>query len=75
MRAMDKEVTPANLTRGGLALILAVYVIDSIPNAADTSLIFLLAGCVASAPRVRRRSARIPIPARSQAAKEMALAS
>ena len=60
LRAMDKEVTPANLTRGGLALLLTVYVIDSIPNASQTSMIFLLSGCVASSPRVRRRSAKQP---------------
>jgi hypothetical protein len=74
-RAMDKEVTPSNVTRGGLALLVGVYVIDSIPNATQVSLVFLLAGCIASAPRVRRRSAKQPSSARAQMpGEEIALA-
>jgi len=56
LRAMDKEVTPANLVRGGLALILAVYIVDSIPNSGQISIIFLLAGSIASTARARRTS-------------------
>jgi hypothetical protein len=55
LRAMDKESTPGNLARGGLSLLLTVLVIDSIPNATQEWLVFLLAGCIASAPRVRRK--------------------
>jgi hypothetical protein len=52
-RAVDKEVTPANLTRGGLTLLLTVYLIDAIPNALQEPIAFLLAGCIASVPQVR----------------------
>jgi hypothetical protein len=55
-RAMDKEATPANLVRGGLALILTVYIVDSIPNSGQISIIFLLAGSIASTARARRTS-------------------
>jgi hypothetical protein len=58
LRAMDKEVSPANLGRGGLALLLAVYLLDSIPNGTQLSLVFLIAGSVASTARVKRRAAR-----------------
>jgi hypothetical protein len=63
LRAMDKEVTPANLVRGGLALILTVYVVDSIPNGSQISIIFLLAGSIASSAGARRhaRGSRSPI--------------
>jgi hypothetical protein len=60
LRAMDKEPTPANLVRGGLALILTVYVVDSIPNGSQISIIFLLAGSIASTARVRRTSLARP---------------
>jgi hypothetical protein len=53
-RAIDKEVTPANITRGGLALLVGMYVIDSIPNSTQLAIIFPLAGAVASSARARR---------------------
>ena len=56
LRATDKEVSPVNITRGGLALLLAVYIVDLIPNGTDLSLIFLLAGSIASTARARRTS-------------------
>lgn len=53
--SMDREVTPANLARGGLALILGVYVLNSIPNGSELPLMFLLAGSIASSATVKRR--------------------
>jgi hypothetical protein len=53
-RAMDSEVSSANLTRAGLAVLLTIYVVDCIPNGMLTSLIFLLTGCVASTQRLPR---------------------
>lgn len=55
LAAMGKELTPGNITRGGVALLLAVYLIDSIPNAPEEWLIFLLAGSLASGQRVQSR--------------------
>jgi len=55
-RATGKEVTPANLTRGGLALLLAVYIVDSIPNSTSLSWVFVLAGSIASTAKARRKS-------------------
>lgn len=59
-RAMSKEVTPANVTRGALALLVGMYVVDSIPNASQLAIIFPLAGAVASSARARsgRKTAR-----------------
>lgn len=56
LRATDKEVTPASITRGGLALLLGVYMADSIPNSTPLSLILILAGSIASTARARRMS-------------------
>ena len=56
LRAIGKESTPGNIARAGLSLFLTVLVIDSIPNAAQEWLVFLLAGCIASAPRLQRRA-------------------
>lgn len=55
-RATGKEVTPANITRGGLALLLAIYVVDSIPNGTQFSWVFVLAGSIASTAEARRKS-------------------
>jgi hypothetical protein len=72
LRAMDEEVTPANFARGGLALVLMVYVIDSIPNGTQTAVVFLLAGCIASVPRRSARKAKSELI--SAAPEELALA-
>lgn len=53
LRAMDKEITPATMVRGGLSLLLAVNVIDSIPNGSELPLMFLLAGSIASSAKAR----------------------
>ena len=55
-RAVGKEITPANLTRGGLALLLAVCIVDSIPNSGSLSWVFVLAGSIASTAQARRKS-------------------
>lgn len=57
LRSMDKENTPANIARGGLSLLLTIYIVDSIPNAMQIPLVFLLAGAIASSPSVRRKFA------------------
>jgi len=54
--AVGKEVTPETLTRGGLALLLAVCIVDSIPNSASLSWVFVLAGSIASTAKARRKS-------------------
>jgi hypothetical protein len=58
LKAMDREVTKENLVRGGLALLLTLYIADAIPNGMQTPLAFLLAGCVASRTRVHRSRAK-----------------
>ena len=55
-RATGKEITPENLTRGGLALLLDVCIVDSIPNSASLSWVFVLAGSIASVAKARRKS-------------------
>lgn len=72
-QAMGKEVTPANIVRGGLALLLTIYVINSIPNATEEWLVFLLAGCISSAPRMRRKGSIQAAPAATEQ-RELALA-
>lgn len=66
-RAVGKEVTPATLTRGGLALLLAICIVDSIPNSASLSWVFVLAGAIASTAKARRTSL-IRQPAQKRAA-------
>ena len=62
LRLTDKLVTPANLTRGGLALMLALYVLDAIPNGAQLTLIFLLAGSIASSAKAKVPKAATKAP-------------
>jgi hypothetical protein len=57
LRAIDKEMTPATLARGGLSLLLAILVIDSVPNGSQLPLMLLLAGSIASSATLRR-----PVP-------------
>lgn len=57
LKGTGKQITQANINRGGLALLLAVYIVDSIPNATDLSLIFLIAGAAAATPRAVRTKA------------------
>jgi hypothetical protein len=68
LRNLSNKVTPATIALGGLTLLLAVYVIDLIPNANQMSLTLLLAGSVAASGRVRvptRRERTAPEPARA----------
>lgn len=53
LRAVDSRVTPGNVTLGGLTLLLAIYVIDQVPNANPLSLTFLIAGALGTAARAR----------------------
>jgi hypothetical protein len=55
LAAVGKEVTPASITIGGLALLLAVNLIDMLPNDNLTPITLLVAGSIASAARVRAR--------------------
>jgi hypothetical protein len=62
LRSMDKKVSPSNLALGGLAILFAVYVLDSIPNGTQSSLVFLLAGSIASKARSPRKVRRdVPV--------------
>ena len=63
--AMGKEVTRENIIRGGVALLLTVYVVDSIPNSPQEWLVFLLAGSLASVSAVRKRAPKRLIPAQT----------
>ena len=59
-RAVGRQVTTSSATLGGVTLLLAVYVVDMIPNANSMALTFLLAGSIAtSAVRARRPKPRI----------------
>jgi len=53
-RATGKELQPANITRGGLALLVGLCITDSVPNSTPMAIVFLLAGAVASSARDRR---------------------
>jgi hypothetical protein len=53
LRATGKQMTPADITRGGLALLVGVCVIDSIPNSTQLAIIFPVAGAIASSARAR----------------------
>jgi hypothetical protein len=53
--AVEREVTPASITLGGLTLLLAVNLIDMLPNDNLTPITLLVAGSIASAARVRAR--------------------
>jgi hypothetical protein len=66
LRMMDKEVSTPNLVRGGLSLLLAIYVVDCIPNGIQVSLMYLLAGSIASSARSRRGALSSRPPAAAQ---------
>ncbi len=51
LKGTGKELTPANIHRGGLGILLAIYIVDAIPNSTDLSLIFLIAGAAAALPK------------------------
>ncbi|MFL6727727.1 MAG: hypothetical protein ACJ8FS_14605 [Sphingomicrobium sp.] len=55
LRGLGNDVTRASLTLGGLTLLLAVYVVNMVPNSSEMSLTVLLAGSVAASARVRVR--------------------
>jgi hypothetical protein len=59
LRGVGREVSQASIARAGLALLLAVYVLDQIPNGGELPLVFLLGGAISSsAGAVRRNRAR-----------------
>lgn len=65
LRQTDKRMTEANVTRAGLALMLAAFMLDLIPNSHNMSLILLMAGSIAStakarAPRLAPRPEFVP---------------
>jgi hypothetical protein len=53
LRATGSDATAANVSRGGLALLVGMYVIDSIPNSTQLAIIFPMAGAIASSAVVR----------------------
>lgn len=67
LRAMDRGVTPGNVSLAGLTLLLTAYVLDQIPNDNPLSLTFLIAGAAGTGARARvlqsGRSRRSPKPA------------
>jgi hypothetical protein len=65
LRAVGDEITSANVTMGGLSLILAINMIDMIPNSNLTTMTLLLAGSIASAARVHSARRSRPRSARS----------
>lgn len=72
LRTIGKDVTPENLSRAGLSLLLTVYIIDSVPNATQASLVFLLVGSLVGAASVSRRPATESRVASSQVMSEPA---
>lgn len=68
LRGTSKEVTAANVYRGGLALLLTVYIVDAIPNGMGLSIIFLIAGAAAAVPRPVQTGAMKPLSHRAAAA-------
>lgn len=53
LRFTNNEFTEANVTRAGLALLLAVFMLDLLPNSHNMSLVFLIAGSIASSAKAR----------------------
>ena len=53
LRALDRSVTPGNISLAGLTLLMTFYVLDQVPNANPLSLTFLIAGAVGTAARAR----------------------
>lgn len=53
-KEISKEVTASTLARGGLALLLTIYLIDAIPNSFQLPIAFLITGCIAAVPRTKR---------------------
>jgi len=62
MRAVGRENTTDNIAIGGLSILLAVNVMDLLPNATLSPIIFLVAGSLARAvpARARRRAPEQP---------------
>lgn len=54
--AVGKQVTPSSITIGALSLLLAVNLIDMLPNDNLTPITLLVAGSIASASRLRVKS-------------------
>jgi hypothetical protein len=75
MRAVGRERTSENIAIGGLSILLAVNVIDLLPNATLSPILFLVAGSLARAVPVRvarkvaRTAQRGPVPAAALASK------
>jgi hypothetical protein len=57
---IGKEATSANVALGGLALLLAIYLIDAVPNALQETIAFLMAGCIAGMSQIRRFGRNLP---------------
>jgi len=72
--AMTDQVTRENITRGGLALLLAVCLINCIPNSVDEWLLFLLAGSVSTTAPAHAKAKRRKQKEVEAEAPEMALA-
>lgn len=73
-RSTRRELTVPNVTRGGLALILTIALINCIPNTVDEWLLFLLAGSIATPSPVRLRAGKSKdVPAADALVRELAV--
>jgi hypothetical protein len=57
-RAIGRDLSPPNVTLGGLALLLMVSLINCIPNSVEEWFLFLLAGSVGSGSRSRVKAGK-----------------
>lgn len=60
LRVVGKTVTTSTIELGGLTLLLAVYVLDLLPNANTMSLTFLIAGSIATSVKAGVRKTAAP---------------
>jgi hypothetical protein len=74
MRAIGRETTTAAIELGGLSLMLAINVVDLLPNASMMPVTFLVAGSIArsTAARSRRQARQGRVVSKSQASPALA---
>jgi hypothetical protein len=74
MRAVTREDSAANYAIGGLSLVLAVNLVDLLPNASLTPITFLVAGSIVTAVRARA-TRKVAEPVGRESVAEAALVS
>lgn len=60
LRLTGPDTTAVNVNRGALALLVGIYLLDSIPNSTHLAVVFVIAGSIAAAPLAARRRVRAP---------------